>query len=421
MKLSLKNIGKISQADIEIKGITVIAGENDTGKSTVGKVLFSIFNSCFDIENQILKEKMQNIARPLEDMVRGSRYRSYHVDFDAIAAQLIKDVKKYVNNKETLQNDIIEFLLQEDETVLKKLDKELLESAIDRIYTVITVSQKQILKLIIEKRLRAEFNNQINNIYSENDATIDLYIKEAVTHIEVNNDVVVKANNAFSLNTEAVYIDDPFIIDEFRRGVLYLQSGGGIDHRNHLRNKLFYSEISPSIIDEIILNKKLDLILDKINSVCDGKIIREVSALKYQKMGSDKALNAKSLSTGLKSFAVLKMLLSNGTIEDNGIIILDEPEVHLHPEWQLLFAEIIVLLQKEFNLHILLNTHSPYFLNAVEVYSEKYQISDKCKYYLAENDENMSFLSDVTERPALIYKKLSKPFRDLQTMRYCDD
>ena len=35
MKLVLKNVGKVQNAAVEINGITVIAGENDTGKSTV--------------------------------------------------------------------------------------------------------------------------------------------------------------------------------------------------------------------------------------------------------------------------------------------------------------------------------------------------------------------------------------------------
>lgn len=32
MFLSVRNVGKVEHADIEIKGITVIAGENNTGK-----------------------------------------------------------------------------------------------------------------------------------------------------------------------------------------------------------------------------------------------------------------------------------------------------------------------------------------------------------------------------------------------------
>ena len=43
MKLRIKNFAKIEDADINIDGITVIAGENNTGKSTVGKIFFSLF------------------------------------------------------------------------------------------------------------------------------------------------------------------------------------------------------------------------------------------------------------------------------------------------------------------------------------------------------------------------------------------
>ena len=114
------------------------------------------------------------------------------------------------------------------------------------------------------------------------------------------------------------------------------------------------------------------------------------------------------------------MLLQNGTLEENGTIILDEPEIHLHPEWQLLFAELIVLLQKEFGMHILLTTHSPYFLNAIEVFSEKYKIDDKCKYYIAENFGNSSIITDVTGNTREIYKKLARPIQDLENIRYSD-
>lgn len=63
-----------------------------------------------------------------------------------------------------------------------------------------------------------------------------------------------------------------------------------------------------------------------------------------------------------------------------------------------MFAELIVLLQKEFGMHILLNTHSPYFLRAIQVYSAKYQISGTCRYYLSENAENGSaYIREVTD------------------------
>ena len=63
MKLIIKNIGKLKNAEVEIKGITVITGENNTGKSTVGKVLWSIFSSFYKINEQIAIEKQVSIEK----------------------------------------------------------------------------------------------------------------------------------------------------------------------------------------------------------------------------------------------------------------------------------------------------------------------------------------------------------------------
>ena len=74
MKLSLRNIGKLREADVEISGITVIAGENNTGKSTVGKALFSVFNGFHDVKHRIKEEKARAVAMIL---FKGSNNASF--------------------------------------------------------------------------------------------------------------------------------------------------------------------------------------------------------------------------------------------------------------------------------------------------------------------------------------------------------
>ena len=113
-------------------------------------------------------------------------------------------------------------------------------------------------------------------------------------------------------------------------------------------------------------------------------------------------------------FMIISVVLSqNNLLEENGTIILDEPEIHLHPEWQIKFAELIVLLQKEFGMHILLTTHSPYFLKAIQVYSKKYEISDKCKYYMSELDGEQAILVDKTSKTDDLFYKLAISFENL--------
>ena len=72
-------------------------------------------------------------------------------------------------------------------------------------------------------------------------------------------------------------------------------------------------------------------------------------------------------------------------------------------------------------MHILLTTHSPYFLRAVEVYSARYRIADRCKYYLADLEGEDAVFRDVTTATDEIYQKLVLPFEELQRMIYDED
>lgn len=57
MKLIIDNFAKIKKAEIIFDGITIIAGKNNSGKSTVGKVLYGIFNSLNGMEEKIQKKQ----------------------------------------------------------------------------------------------------------------------------------------------------------------------------------------------------------------------------------------------------------------------------------------------------------------------------------------------------------------------------
>ena len=91
---------------------------------------------------------------------------------------------------------------------------------------------------------------------------------------------------------------------------------------------------------EILVKNKLATILEKIDVVCGGELVQDKrQKMMYKPRNSDKTINVKSLSTGLKTFVILKMLLQNGSIRENGTLILDEPEIHLHQQWQILSAK----------------------------------------------------------------------------------
>jgi predicted ATPase len=423
MKLHLENIGKVSSASIQIDGITIIAGENNTGKSTVGKSLFAVFNSFYNIDKHILNERVDSVINQLSLSFRnypGNYYRQY--DLDEWVKELIVITQPLLSDSEALKKTIYSTIMHYDDVIVRTMSESDMDQMIEAIGTILKISDDEIFRSVLQHKLDAEFGEQTSNVFADNDLScIQLTVQNEPIDINIHQNTVVSVSRRINLGTEAIYMDDPFVLDEVPNRI-WRQSSRYSDHRTHLKEKIYFSRRDPNVVEEIVVSKKFKSIYALVSSVCAGDVVRGKRATwNYRISGTDKALEIKNISTGLKTFAIIKKLLTNGYIESNGTIILDEPEIHLHPEWQLVFAELIVLLHKEFGLHILINTHSPYFLNAIEVYASKYDIANKCKYYLAQNNGAVSYTEDVTNNIELIYAKLAKPFQDLENARYDND
>ena len=427
MLLKIKNTGKISFAQIEISGITVIAGVNNTGKSTVGKVLFCLFNSFYKIEQQIARERVKQIADIIENDLYNIGIGFFDHELNDFASSVCGRKAHYLGKKECLAEDVRSFYFHAEAQYDTQFNGTHFSDISERIMEVLTITDEEISVAVFKKRLQAEFDVQINNIYKTKlDSEIALKVNGREIKIYVQGNEHIEIKDSFSLNSEVIYIDDPLAFDNLATSPTQFDWS----HRGHLLTKLFVkSGTSPvkDAINEIIAAKKLEAVFAMLNNVCKGDVISKNSShrftIAYLNDDSKTALSIQNVSTGIKSFAILKTLLQNGSLHENGILVLDEPEIHLHPEWQLVFAELVVLLQKEFNIRILLNTHSPYFLDAIDVYSHKYDIADRCKYYLAEDDDDTTaaVVTDVSSDIERIYDKLSRPLQELENERYSDD
>ena len=130
-------------------------------------------------------------------------------------------------------------------------------------------------------------------------------------------------------------------------------------------------------------------------------------------------LKTANLATGSKMFSIIKMLLEKGEIDKETLLILDEPEAHLHPKWQNAFVEIMVLLIKEIGCHVVLTTHSSHFMLAVDAYMRKYKITDMCNFYQTEHLKDSMFVkyNCVNDSLDLIYKDFVSYLSDVKMLR----
>ena len=76
MRVKINNVGKVKNADIEINGITVVAGENVTGKSTISKSLYALFRTLYNKDEKIESQRLSFISNQLLFLYTNSEQNS---------------------------------------------------------------------------------------------------------------------------------------------------------------------------------------------------------------------------------------------------------------------------------------------------------------------------------------------------------
>lgn len=429
MELSIRDFAKIKQADIVIDGITVIAGENNTGKSTVGKILFSLFNSLSDIEEKIFNERMREVENSNEmimyeyfdgNIIYGGFDRLY-----LLSNLMIPSIRRNKNNSiEKIEEDIRKKLYKYKNSIVGKMDDDLLEEMThklgENIESFLEIPEENIILEVVSEYFSKVFSSQTNSLLDKekhNAPVLTLKIKNRHNRLFFQDNRCVKMENEINIIHKAIYIDNPFIVDELSGDYDGLSTME--DELKKLILKQNQRDIFDGVVESVRAKEKLKEIYEVLKTVVDGQIIFGQGEEIYLKNDNlDKPLSVHNLSTGIKSFTILKMLLEKGCLKDKDVLILDEPEIHLHPQWQIIYAQLIVLLQKNFDLSIIVTTHSPYFVDALDLFSHKYGINKKVNYYLASNTEEGAIIERVTDNIDLIYKKMASPIQALDTLRH---
>ena len=150
-----------------------------------------------------------------------------------------------------------------------------------------------------------------------------------------------------------------------------------------------------------------------------GKINRVNGGYVYENPEFSSEISFDSLSAGMKSFSTIQMLMEYGLLNNAEYLILDEPETHLHPEWQVKFAELVVWISVHFPIRILVTSHSPYFVEAIDIFYKKYKKDKNIKFYSSISETNLgaSNIIDVTDNLETIFKDMYRPLSNLEELR----
>lgn len=426
MKIKLQNIGIIEEADINIEGITLIAGQNDSGKSTVGKVLYALIRGVNGDEishnaNKIrfVYEKTRDI-RNLLSRTTATNESDQNIQNKFISEFLEKLEIRPSSLHSKKDTDIINSINNELESVLSLYDnysnpqikEKLSEFIVDfGRRTSISFDSTEALYYRLESFLKNEFGNQISNSFNKSDSFIKLggieeksiYFKDKIEFVGLEN------TSSLYFYDEVIFIESPLRLEQ----TYSVRFNEIIDKNDHLNKLIFLRENELNIFSDD--SKKNNNLLSLISKVINGNFsIDPLDEIVFTKNATEFEFG--NIATGIKSFGILQLLLQKGKLNSNTLLIIDEPEVHLHPTWQVKFAEILVLLSKELAIPILLTSHSPYFIEALEGYTKKHQYESSTNFYFAKKNEDglSSEIIDVTNDITPILSSISEAFYKIQ-------
>ncbi|WP_305515786.1 AAA family ATPase [Methanobrevibacter sp. V14] len=426
INIKINDFGPINKADIDLNKINVVGGNNATGKSTTSKLLYCFLKSNMDDRIDFALEH----SRLQIDSLINNIYLALHVNQPEFV--YLKDVREFGmsdnNDKVIPFNELrveekfhqiqIDYNRYYDENNDNERIKGMIKE-IDDILTTIHIEEDKLTILLLKDFLSSEFNRKnlkfnsaFNGIVNGDEFDININLKD--------NDF--DSDNAFSANGY-FNSEDVIYIDTFSFFETHAPWRTDYHHAGYITKVLMFDnqEDLEEITDERLLK-----VIEKIKEIINGKItfVNNKFTFIQDKTTEVDSLAITDAASGIKQIAIIQLLLANGELKPNSFLIFDEPEVNLHPDWQFKFAEILVLLAKELNITIYLNSHSPLFIEAMDVFSETYDFEDSINYYLTEESEipgKYNFTKIESNELYKVYDNLGNVYKLVDQLRLKED
>ena len=400
IQISIKDYKAVKSAEIDLNGITVISGINGSGKSSISRLLYYAIKYANDFEsivdNSFIHE-LNPIDRLIQSSMMGIRRGVATVDilnYYKIATEsndLNEKIESYNSALKALKEYVIRHEHTTDQNTVNSLNR--LRNIIeDSVLNKKNSANTSICKLIddvinklseIRKLAKNISSNRDYNLYKNNLIEI---LEDEIQNVRITEyGVPILGKDAVSVPIlnyiqQVVYIDTPMIIGMNRYT--------GYTHMEYWRDLNEVLERPARKSYSVKLNNEIKNIIKGGSFYDDEPSFK--GNLKYNREDG-LTIDLIDSATGIKSFSILQTLLRNGTISSNTLLVIDEPEAHLHPQWIVEYARIIVMMHQKIGTKFFIASHSTDFVSAIKYIAEKQQVDKSLSFYLAEEDKRKPY------------------------------
>lgn len=401
IRVKTEGFRAVNKADLIIDGITLVAGENGCGKSSISKLLYFLYKTVSNYDFLVKKKLFSN----LQDILRFLDIVQQELTFSLKDRNLrdeyrreISELKRGLYDSEFLEDELTNWIRVVDKieqiytsSDVKSINPSVIGKSVRLKYIIRDILKIENtddefsesfpkIKVLIERRFKEAINKiklrptslfveELKSVFSDGD------LPKKFEVLEFDDLIVALDKNNLSIPysiQNAIYIDTPMMISV---------EDSHNEHWNDLNELLLEKGNKTNKFSSIISNEIIqgDVVVEEgIYSADDFKFRRNDGSV----------FNLLDVATGIKSFSILQLLLKNGILTDKTLLIIDEPESNLHPQWIIEYARIIVMLNKELGVKFFLASHNPDMVSAIRYISEKEGVLESVNFYLAERKDN---------------------------------
>ncbi|WP_297579659.1 AAA family ATPase [uncultured Helicobacter sp.] len=469
MKIHIKNIGMLDEAEFEVGDLTLICGENNTGKTYATYSLYGYLDFIGDKPKPVLFE---------------------------ILFFAINNYSNYVK----IQDDKMQINIEVFKKILIELSGLLIRNFKTTLLEVLAGKEEDVENSVFEDDLLLKFSRFIQSVDNEEKLKkVFDFFKHSPTFelCEINDKTIIfsyeKSKERFDermhYNEDAkrqkfwlllvAYIFSrlyprPFILSAERTGATMFQKELDVNKNEiveqisrvsvkDIEETVFnvlntrYSRYPKPVKDNIYFVRELDEVAKQTSfikkSEKENVLHKEIVELLYQVVGGKYIVSPEGIefAPGAKqritkgkflvqraSSSVRSLLMLNYYVlhraQVGDILMIDEPELNLHPKNQILVARLLVLLVNA-GIKVFITTHSDYIVRELsncimlknlsneqikkltkQGYSKEYGLeSKKVKAYLAENIKGKNTLraAKITQEQGIFMETFDEPI-DLQ-------
>mgnify|MGYP003606217329 CR=1 FL=1 len=421
----------------ELDPLTVITGKNGSGKSQLLNLIFNKFRKVPDVASIRLNILPEVDKIQFEGIIKDNLKNISYEEWKSVVKKLIDDFKNLKENNIKLLKYIFDNNLQRN--ITHSIIGNILSNEPEYL-ALLKINISEVLNRNIEtitEFKKLDERNVLNKIYHNRSEKLFHFIKhlseksgkpiEALTELDFYNSPIdeslIDENELFSSQVEYIFYNYAKRRDINRKNWFFKKEDG--DENDSISDEDFIQAFPPpwEIINDILQANHLDFCFKGIEK---KEFSTDITIdFKLLKKSTSEEIPFNDLSSGEKVIIglILKLFTSEyygSSLNFPDLILLDEPDAHLHPEMSNLLINVLEnTFVTNFGIKVIFTTHSP---STIALLNENniYQISngDDTSLKKISKDHALKILTSFIPTLNIDYKNHKQVFVESPTDRF---